>query len=299
MSRILVTGATGFVGSALCAWLTTAGFDVHAINRRELSNYQNSESAFQKGDVVIHCAAIAHRLHEGGNPMDEYRQINRDLPHQIAMNAAKAGARRFVFLSSAKVLGEGGDMPYTATSKASPEGPYATSKWEAEQALLGLSQQVDMDVVIVRPPLVYGPGVKGNLRQLIRVVDKGQPLPFGAVHNRRDMINLDNLCDVITRCIDAPVADKTLLVSDGEAISTTRLLTLLGEHRNCKARLLPVPTGLMRIVAKLIGKVDVANRLLGNFEVNIVVTQELLGWRPVCSVNEGFRKTCAEPVEVM
>ncbi len=296
MSRILVTGSTGFVGSALCSWLVSEGYDVQGISRRELPYYQRSTDSLQKNDVIVHTAAIAHRLNESGvDPIDEYRQVNRDLPLQLAKAAAKAGARRFIFLSTIKVLGEGDNKPYTEQSVPAPEGAYAISKWEAEQVLLELGRTSSIDVVILRPSLVYGPGVKGNLRQLIRVVAKGIPLPFGAVNNRRDFLSIYNLCDVIRDCIDKPVGGKTLLLADGESISTTRLMSLIAQHLGRPNRLVPVPVSLMRFFAMLVGKSEVANRLLGDFEIDVAYTKQSLDWKPRWTVDESFQKMLSVP----
>ncbi|MBV1921860.1 MAG: NAD-dependent epimerase/dehydratase family protein, partial [Pseudomonadales bacterium] len=218
------------------------------------------------------------------------RAINCDLTVQLATQAAAAGAKRFIFLSSIKVLGEGADKPYNKHSVPAPEGSYACSKWEAEQALLAFGQQSSMEIVILRPPLVYGPGVKGNLRQLMRAIDIGIPLPFGAVNNRRDLISIYNLCDAIVCSIERPVAGKTLLLSDGEPLSTKRLLTLMAKHQQRRCLLIPVPVSLMVLCAKLLGKSDVADRLLGDFEVDITHTKKVLNWQPLFSAERSFEK---------
>jgi nucleoside-diphosphate-sugar epimerase len=204
------------------------------------------------------------------------------------------GIRRLVYLSSIKV-----NVAQTVSkdcffslNNAFNEDPYAISKWEAEQALYQVSAETDLEVVIIRPPLVYGPGVKGNFLSMLDWLSRGFPLPLGAIRNQRSLVGIDNLVDLILTCMDHPAAaNKTFLVSDGEDLSTTELMRRLGAALGKPARLLPVPASSLGLAAQLVGKQDIAERLLGNLQVNISKTKEILNWAPPVSVNDGFRKT--------
>ncbi len=307
---ILVTGATGFVGSALVAQLTTDNAAVRAAIRREGKSASQGVDFVRVGDLVpetdwseslnsvdsvVHLAARVHVMHDkAADPLAEFRRVNVDGTLNLARQAAFAGVRRFVFVSSVKVNGESTLLghPFSADDEPEPQDSYGISKHEAELGLRELALSSGMEVVIIRPPLVYGPGVKANFASMIRWLFKGIPLPLGAVHNKRSFVALDNLVDLIVTCLEHPAAaNQTFLVSDGEDLSTTELLQRMGKALGKPARLIPVPVGVMEAAAKLIGKGDVAQRLFGSLQVDSSKARDLLGWTPVVSVDEALHKT--------
>ena len=227
------------------------------------------------------------------HPLAEFRKSNVEGTLNLARQAASAGLRRFIFISSIKVNGESTSAgryfcPFDAPA---PEDPYGISKMEAERGLMQLASETGMEVVIIRPPLVYGPGVKGNFASLIKLMGKGLPLPLGAINNKRSLVGIDNLVDLIIRCIDHPAAaNQVFLAGDGEDLSTTELLRGLAEAMGRAARLIPVPAALLSLGATLLGKRAVAQRLLGSLQVDISKTRQLLGWEPPVSVKEGLRR---------
>jgi len=226
--------------------------------------------------------------------MAAYRAVNLDGTLRLATQAARAGARRFVFISSVKVNGEATELgiPFFADDEPAPVDPYGISKLEAENALKRLSQESGMEVVLVRPVLVYGPGVKANFNSMMAWLSKGVPLPLGGIRNQRSLVNLDNLVDLIITCIDHPAAaNQTFLVSDGEDLSTAELLRLMGQALNKPAHLLPVPAWLLQAGAAVLGKGDLAQRLCGSLQVDISKTRQLLGWEPPMTVHEGLHST--------
>ena len=230
---------------------------------------------------------------EEADPLAEYRRVNVEGTLNLARQAADAGVRRFIFISSVKVNGEQTPpgKPFGAEDRPVPEDAYGISKWEAEQGLQQLAAETGMELVVIRPPLVYGPGVKGNFAAMIRLVEKGIPLPLGAIHNQRTLVALDNLVDLIIRCIDHPAAaNQVFLAGDGEDLSTTELLRRLGKAMGRPVRLLPVPESLLVLGATLLGKQAVARRLLGSLQVDISKARDLLGWEPPLSVDEGLRR---------
>jgi nucleoside-diphosphate-sugar epimerase len=218
----------------------------------------------------------------------------------LARQAAEAGVRRFIFISSIKVNGEGTPLgaPYRADAQPQPADPYGISKMEAEQGLRALAGETGMEVVIIRPTLVYGPGVKANFLNMMRWLHKGVPLPFGAIHNRRSLVALDNLVDLIVTCIEHPAAaNQTFLVSDGEDLSTTELLRRMATALGAPAHLLPVPSWLLEAGATMLGKKALSQRLCGSLQVDISKTRELLGWTPPLSVDAALRKTAKHFLE--
>jgi len=309
---IAVTGAAGFVGAALCGELYSRGFAVRSVVRSlhsakpasgveqiAVSNLDAAtdwSSALGGVDCVIHCAARAHVMHETeADALAAYRSVNVDGSRRLAEQAAAAGVRRLVYLSSIKVNGESTDglpRPFGARNdEVNPEDPYGVSKWEAEQALWAVAASTCLEVVVVRPPLVYGPSVKGNLARLLKLVRLGVPLPFGAVQNQRSLIGLDNLVDLLIRCVDHPAAaGQTLLVSDGEDISTPDLLRYMANALGRSARLLPVSVALLRLVGRALGKQAEIDRLVGSLKIDSRHTRELLDWNPPVSVAEGIRR---------
>lgn len=252
--------------------------------------------------TVLHTAARVHIMNDRAvDPLQAFQVVNTAGTLTLARQAAAAGVRRFVFVSSVKVNGETTLLGHRFRHDDAPRplDPYGVSKAEAEQGLHELAKKTGMEVVIVRPPLVYGPGVKANFAALMRAIQHGLPLPLGAVtHNRRSLVALDNLVDLLITCIDHPAAaNQTFLVSDGEDLSTTDLLRRMARAMNVPARLLPVPPALLKLGAGLMGKGDMAQRLLGSLQVDITHTRETLGWAPPISVDEGLRRAAAGMVK--
>jgi len=253
--------------------------------------------AVRGAEVVIHTAARVHVMKDGAqDPLSEFRRMNVEGSLNLALQAAEAGVRRFVFVSSIKVNGERAlvNQPFTAENIPAPIDPYGVSKHETEQGLHRLATETGMEVVVIRPPLVYGPGVKANFRALMRAVAGGIPLPLGAIDNRRSMVALDNLVDLIITCIKHPAAaNETFLVSDGEDLSTPDFVRRLARAMGRPARVIPVPESLLMAGAKLLGKQEAVRRLCGSLQVDISKTRELLGWTPPISVDEGLRRAVA------
>lgn len=312
MTRVYLTGASGFVGAALLSRLSSDLFSctiavrgplqcglpavrVETIASLELDVDLRDGLAGQ--DVVIHCAGRAHVMHEqAADPLAEFRAINLHGTLNLARQAAAVGVKRFIFLSSIKVNGEETKIgqPYSADGTPTPFDAYGISKHEAEEALQALAVETGMEVVIIRPVLVYGPGVKANFHTMMAWLSKGVPLPLGAISNKRSLVALDNLVDLIVTCIDHPAAaNQVFLVSDGEDISTTDLLRRMGQALGKPARLLPVPSWLLKVGASMLGKDALAQRLCGSLQVNISKTRELLEWTPPVSVDDALRKTAA------
>ncbi|MEA1988251.1 MAG: SDR family oxidoreductase [Pseudomonadota bacterium] len=310
---IFLTGATGFVGAALLNRLTTDEVEVSALVRNELavfpdcvkrvvadlSNLSDMDSSFlNKVDVVVHTAARVHMMQDDStDPLSEFRKVNRDATLTLGRLAAESGVKRFVFISSIKVNGEmtRPGHPFTPEDQHVPDDPYGLSKYEAEQGLLELAKETGMEVVIIRPPLVYGPGVRANFASMMKWVYKGVPLPFGAVHNQRSLVALENLVSFIIHCADyqktPQAANQVFLISDGEDVSTTQLLRKVAKALKKQAWLVPVPVGLMTFAAKLIGRGGVANRLFGSLQVDSSKARDLLGWKPVITVDGQLKKT--------
>ncbi len=231
--------------------------------------------------------------HQSDDPLLEYRKVNVDGTLNLARQAAEAGIRRFIFVSSIKVNGEQTtlDQSFTADQVPAPQDAYGISKLEAERALQGLAKETGMEVVIIRPPLVYGPGVKGNFAMMIKLLDKRLPLPLGAINNKRSLVALDNLVDLIITCINHPAAaNQVFLAGDGKDLSTSELLREIGKAMGKPARLIPVPSGLLMFGAGLLGKKAIAQRVLGSLQVDNSKARNLLGWEPPISVEEGLRR---------
>lgn len=307
--HILLTGATGFVGQGLLAELQSRGHRVTVAIRQALAGMVAAD-CWQVGDMggdvdwlpalsgveaVIHAAARVHVMAERcTDPLAEYRRVNVSGTLNLARQAAAAGVRRFIFISSIKVNGEGSESgkPYSADDQPAPADPYGISKLEAEQGLMALAAETGMEVVIIRPVLVYGPGVKANFHSMMNWLRRGVPLPLGAIGNRRSLVALDNLVDLVVTCLDHPAAaNRVFLVSDGEDLSTTELLQRMGVALGRPARLLPVPAGWLEIVASLLGKKAVAQRLCGSLQVDIEETRRLLDWTPPVTVDAALHKT--------
>ena len=306
--NVLLTGATGFLGKRLSAVLhanpmvslTTAvrrHVDIpakHIATVKSIDENTDWFIALTNQKIVIHTAARAHIMRdEATDPLAEYRRVNVDGTLNLARQGAAEGVKRFIFISSIKVNGEQTPLgkPFTAKDTPSPDDAYGISKWEAEQGLKKVSAETGMEVVIIRPPLVYGPGVKGNFASMIKLVEKGLPLPLGAIHNQRSLVALDNLVDLIVTCIDHPAAaNHVFLAGDGQDLSTTELLRVVAKAAGKPLRLIPIPSYLLMLAATLLGKKAEAQRLLGSLQVDISKARDLLGWEPPISVEEGIRR---------
>lgn len=306
---ILVTGATGFVGQTLITALLNKNVRVAAAVREKsealpcdvqqikIGNMQSTTAwaeAMPKTRVIIHTAARVHVMNDKElNPLTEFRKTNVDGTLNLARQAAEAGVQRFIFISSIKVNGEETvkGHPFTPKNNSIPTDPYGLSKYEAEQGLLEIAKKTGMEVVIIRPPLVYGPGVKANFASMVKWVAKGIPLPLGAINNQRSFVALDNLVNFIIHCIDHPkAANEIFLISDGEDVSTSQLLKKVAKAFNLKSRLIPIPVSLMSTVARLIGKKAVADRLFSSLQVDSSKARDLLDWQPVITMDEQLKK---------
>ncbi len=223
-----------------------------------------------------------------------YRATNTEATLNLARQAAQAGVKRFVFISSIKVNGEGRDAPYRETDAAAPEDAYAISKWEAEQGLRQIARETGLEVVILRPPLVYGPGVKANFQRLLQMVRRGWPLPLGAIHNRRSLLYLGNFVDAIRLCVEHPAAaGQTFLLDDGEPVSTPELIRAVARAMGRPARLLAVPVGVLEFAGALLGKRAAVARLTGSLWVDSSAIRSRLGWTPPFSMEAGLAATVA------
>jgi nucleoside-diphosphate-sugar epimerase len=311
--RILVTGASGFVGQALVAHLV--GLDateVIAMMRAapairlagaryvaggDMTAGRLRAATLEGVEVIVHAAARVHVLNDDkAMSATEFDRVNVTPTLELARQAVAAGVRRFVFLSSIGVNGVQTDIgkPFTEADPPNPHNPYANSKLKAEQGLLLLSEQSGLEVVIIRPPLVYGPGVRANFAALMRAVQRGWPLPLACVHNLRSMVAMDNLVSFIATCVDHPqAANTTFLVSDGQDISSPDLVRGLAQALGVAARLVPVPVSALQFVGRALGRGDVIQRVCGNLRVDISKARRVLAWQPPVSMDEGLRRTVA------
>lgn len=312
--KVFLTGITGFVGRAVSERLLSDGHQVLAPVRGSVQDFPGVQTThfadFVTHDwaadlaaqqVVVHCAARVHVMSEDSmDPLADFRQVNVEGTLSLARAAARVGVKRFIFISSIKVSGEATepDLPFTADGAARPLDPYGITKYEAEQQLQTLASETGMEVTIIRPVLVYGPGVKANFLSMMEWLSKGVPLPFGALTNKRSLVALDNLVDLIVTCLEHPSAvNEVFLVSDGEDLSTTELLRLTAKALGKSARLIPVPAWMISTAAQLLGKPAIAQRLCGSLQVDIEKTRVLLGWRPPVSIDEALYKTTRDYLE--
>jgi nucleoside-diphosphate-sugar epimerase len=300
ITKALVTGASGFVGSALCAELDSQGIQVVRAVRKvrspldteigEIGPDLQAQAALEGCDTVFHLAAVVHVMSRSNHPgLEDYRAVNVAGTLAIAKQAAEAGVRHFVFVSSIKVLGEEGH--FSEDSNASPLDPYGISKLEAEKALLALARESTMQITIVRPPLVYGPGVGANFLKLFQTVQKGIPLPFGLAHNQRSLVYVGNLTHALILCARSDKGGRTYLVDDGYAVSTRELIQKMASALSVPSRLLPVPVWLIKFCAQLAGRSHVAQRVLGSLTVDSSLIRQELGWQPPYTLEQGLRNT--------
>ncbi|WP_281547017.1 SDR family oxidoreductase [Pseudoalteromonas sp. PAR1] len=303
MSHILVTGYSGFVGSLLCKELKNT-HQLHLLGRKDsdcgvifrsnIDSSANFSEALTGVDCVIHSAARVHVMNDDSiDPLAEFKAVNTYGTLNLANQAMQAGVKRFIFISSIKVNGESttGSLPFNATDHPAPEDPYGISKAEAEQQLLELGKQTGMEIVIIRPPLVYGEGVKANFASLMRLVGKGLPLPFRLIkNNKRSLVSVYNLVDLIKVCIDHPnAANQVFLASDDHDLSTAEMVALMSKVQNKRNLALPVPVWCFNLAGKLFGKKDVIDRLTGSLQLDITHTKNILNWTPPYSVEHGFK----------
>lgn len=306
----LVTGSDGFVGRALVSYLLTKGETVRGSlwkpNEEVLEEIEtivvgsvDSDTdwaeALDSVDVIIHTAARVHMMNDDVvDPLAEFRKTNVEGTLNLARQAAQTGVKRFVFISSIKVNGESSlsKRVFTANDEPPPIDPYGISKYEAETGLKKISEETGLEVVIVRPPLVYGPGVKANFLAMMKWIKKGIPLPLGCINNRRSLVALDNLVDFLYCCATRPeAANRTFLISDNDDLSTSELLRKVAMAMGKKPFLIPVPVSWINFLAKFLGKGQVADRLLGSLQVDSSPAREILGWKPVVTVDQGLKKT--------
>jgi len=311
MSNILLTGATGFVGNRLLSMLKENGHHCRAAVRRpsssvdvhaesiivgEIDAHTNWSQAVKGMDVIVHLAARVHVMNDqADNPLVEFRKINLDGTRSLAEAAAKAGVKRFIYISTIKVNGEATHgKAFTSQDTPSPSDPYAIAKWEAEKALQQISKDTGLEVVVIRPTLVYGPGVKANLYNLIKLVRKRIPLPLAGIKNRRSLVALDNLTSLIMTCCEHPAAaGHVFLACDDEAVSTAELIGRIARSFGQYSTLFYFPPGIMAWVAGLLGKQAVWQRLAGSLEVDNSEAKKIMGWQPVTTMDEELKRIAA------
>jgi len=314
--RILITGATGFIGSALSHGLLEAGYPVRGavsasskipptatpesanfdwVVLHDRSPEREINEALQGVQIVVHLAARVHvMVDQATDPLQEFRRVNVDWTERLAARAASQGIRRFVYLSSVKVNGEQTVIPFTEQDSPKPQDPYGVSKWEAEQALDRVSTRTEMETVVVRAPLVYGPGVRGNFLQLLNILRRGIPLPLASIRNQRSLVYLGNLVDALARCIHNPrAAGQTYFVCDGEDLPTPELVRRLAAAMNTRVCLWPCPTGLLYWMGQVAGKRGMIDRLVGSLQVNSSKIRTELDWHPPFTVDAGLLETAA------
>ncbi|WP_226564820.1 UDP-glucose 4-epimerase family protein [Shewanella chilikensis] len=304
---ILITGSSGFLGRALLNSLVHS--NIVTLSRsiegqkdgcrhiiKDIDSFTDYCNELIDIDCIIHCAARVHVMNDFScDPLVSYRDVNTAGAINLARQACEAGVKRFVFISSIKVNGESTKegKPFTPFDPKDPMDYYGQSKSEAEEQLAELAEQTGLEVVIIRPTLVYGPGVKANFASLLKLVSKGLPLPFGCIKfNKRSLVSVTNLVDLIITCIDHPkAANQVFLVSDDHDISTAEMVKHMSQALGKSCRLLPVPLWCYRLVGKLTGKMDVVDRLIGSLQVDITHTKNTLDWTPPQTLEEGFKET--------
>lgn len=298
-TRLFLTGASGFIGKRIEHAARSRGFTIERARSASDGGQFDLQSAFDlrprlRGvDTVIHTAARVHIMRDdAGDPLAAFRAMNVEGTLRLARQAAAAGVRRFVFLSSIKVNGEmTHGTPFTASDTPAPQDPYGQSKLEAEAGLERLALETGMEVTIIRPPLVYGPDAKGNFATLVKWVRRGVPLPLSGLQNRRSLVAVDNLADLVLTTVQHPAAaNKVFLVSDGEDFSTTDLLLRLGRACGTPARLFPLPPPVLETIARFAGKSAELQRLVGSLQIDMTATKDLLSWSPPLTPDEGLAR---------
>jgi nucleoside-diphosphate-sugar epimerase len=303
--KVLVTGANGFIGTHLCAYLAARDIPCRRAIRRpdgqggdtatvgDIDGFTDWSQALAGITVVVHLAARVHVLHEEArDPLAEFRRVNAEGTARLARQAAAAGVRRFILLSTIKVNGEETfARPFAPDDLPVPADPYGISKLEAEEMLGRIARETGMEAVILRPPLVYGRGVGGNFARLVRLVRQGWYLPLGSVRNRRSLIGVENLCSLISLCLAHPAAaNRVLLVSDGRDLSTPELIRGIAQACGVPPRLLPFPPPLLHLLARFCGREREIRRLTGSLQLDSSQTCSLLDWHPPVSLEEGLRQ---------
>ena len=308
MLNIMITGANGFVGRRLLTYLDATGHKTRAVVRRPSVTVDvpgdstvvgaiDADTDWQKAvagvDVVVHLAARVHVMRETeADPLEAFRRVNLEGTVALANAAVKAGVKRLIYISSIKVNGEATyGQPFTPQQAVDPQEPYARSKWEAEQALQKISKESGLEVVIIRPPLVYGPGVKANFLSLLKLANKGVPLPLGGIKNRRTMVALENLVDLIKACCEHPAAaGQVFLAADDESVSTGELVGRIYHALGRPSRVFYFPPALLALLARLVHKQAIWHRLAGSLEVDNSDAKAVLGWQPVVSMDEQLQR---------
>jgi nucleoside-diphosphate-sugar epimerase len=309
--NIVLTGGTGFIGEAVVKELQRSDHEISLIVRKkvvgfmgniqqvqfdELGDVEFAHKYFENCDVVIHLAGVAHLMNSNDRRAAEYMAVNRDLTLDIAMKAASAGVKRFVYMSSIAVNGFKSNKPFVETDTPNPIGLYAQSKYYAECGLFALSEniEVNMDVVIIRPPMVYGLNAPGNFKNLRKWVCKPVPLPFGGIKNRRSFVGLDNLVDFVILCCDfnksPAAANQVFLISDGEDLSTSEFITKVSNSSGGKCLLVPIPVFCVTLILQVIGKKKLVDSLLASLQIKNTKARKLLGWKPVTSMKEQLQQ---------
>lgn len=308
--KVLVSGANGFVGRVLGNHLDSHQYAVVPAVRSasgllgevvvaDIDCTTDWRSALEGCDAVVHLAARVHVMDEAEqDPLTIYRAVNAEATLNLARQAAQIRVKRFVFISTIKVNGEGRNTPYRETDTPAPEDAYAISKWEAEEGLQQIAGETGLEVVILRPPLVYGPGVKANFLRLMQVIQQGWPLPLGAIKNRRSLLYLGNFVDAIRVCIEHPAAaGQTFLVDDGQTVSTPELIRAMAKAMDRPGRLLPVPVSLLRMAGRIMGRSAAVSRLTGSLYLDSQAIQSQLEWSPPYSMQAGLEETVAAFVQ--
>lgn len=309
MKKVLVTGATGFIGAALCKRLLEEGLPVHgtvrsigptilpqgvvSVQLESIEKKYEWDTIINDTETVVHLAARVHVMKNSvADLFSEYCKVNVSGSKSLAQAAATCGVKRFIFMSTVKVNGEESAKTYKETDKPAPRDPYAISKLQAEQRLRKIAAESGMELVILRPPLVYGPGVKASFLRLLKVVERGIPLPLASINNRRSLIYLENLLDAIVTCINHPrAAGQTFLINDGRDLSTPELIRLMAETMGRKVRLFSFPPGMLKTMGKITGRSAEIDRLIGSLCVDSSKIRTMLGWKPPYRTEEGIRET--------
>mgnify|MGYP001070577145 CR=1 FL=1 len=304
--KVLITGATGFIGSSVAKVVANDGLfqlslcsrqgvlstpDIACYTIDDLNKDTDWKSIVGGQDVVIHTAGVAHQKVRKPSDCDLMTQVNVEGTVHLAQESAQAGVKRFIFISSIGVHGQRSLKPFGPEDQISPVDQYALSKYEAEIALFDISKNTGMEVVIIRPPLVYGPKAPGNFSSLVKLVQKRVPLPFGLIKNKRSFVGIGNLVDLIIRCVDHPDAvGQKLLVSDGVDLSTAEFVRLISRYAAKRSLLVPVPVSVLKFMISLIGKKQLSDKLFSDLQVDSSYTEKVLDWKPPYTIDQGMKQ---------